>query len=57
MTVTQASQTIAFSKIDADMLFNVRTQYDEQGIKDLADSIEAQGLETPLKVRKNGGTK
>ena len=52
---TQENLTVPFSSIEIDLEFNSRTVYDD--IPELAKSIEAHGLITPLTVTKNGGDK
>lgn len=51
----QENTKVPFNMIEADLDLNSRKQY--KGIEDLADSIKAQGLITPLTVMKNGGDK
>jgi len=51
------SPTLPFDQLEMDPNFNARTQYDAKKLQELADSIKEHGQNTPLKVRKNGGTK
>lgn len=51
-TVVQENLTIPFSAIEPDLGFNSRTIY--LNLDELADSIKAQGLITPLTVMKSG---
>ena len=51
----QENLTVPFSSIEIDLEFNSRTVYED--IPELAKSIEAHGLITPLTVTKNGGDK
>lgn len=52
-----ATPTIPFIKLEADLDFNIRTEYDARELQELQDSIAAHGQNTPIKVRANGGTK
>lgn len=51
----QESLAVPFSSIEVNEEFNVRTMYSD--IEELAQSIKAQGLITPLTVMRNGGDK
>ena len=53
--MNQESLSISFSSIEVNEEFNVRTMYSD--IEELAQSIKAQGLITPLTVMRNGGDK
>jgi ParB-like chromosome segregation protein Spo0J len=51
---TGTPKLIPFSAIEMTEEFNARVQYD--GIDELAESIKAEGLRTPLTVARNGGS-
>lgn len=48
---------VPFNAIEIDRDFNVRTQYDNKEIQDLAESISHVGLKTPLTITDGGKTK